>query len=244
MRGQSGELHASASIEITVRVEGRVIANFAWQHMKAATLFRKQVIRLETENKSQPFGEFFEEIRAYCSACIMSTTASLEALINELFVEPNGPLRKHFADFDTEFWGVRGIEKMPILKKYNRALKIMNGPFLDTGADSYKDVKALIGVRDTLVHFKPMWDEPEPSVAELQRMLKDRFTTSPFPDATADFFAVRCMSASCTSWALRSAFQFIEDFAATAGSDLARDKFGAFQTLRAEADLLGTSEQS
>ncbi len=74
--------------------QGRVIANFALQHLTAATIFRDQLVKLEADNAGQPFGNFFVEIRSDGSACIMSAAASLEALINELFIAHNSPLRK------------------------------------------------------------------------------------------------------------------------------------------------------
>lgn len=235
MQDQSGELRASGTVGSTSTAEAKVIANFAWQHMKAATLFRDQVVHLEAANRDQPFGMFFEEIRSYCSACLMSATAALEALINEIFIDPHRPLRRLFRDFENEFWGRRGIEQLPILKKYNKALTMMNCSLLDTGSPSYQDVKALIEFRDMLVHYKPTWDEPRPSSAELERILKNRIAVSPFPDGTADFFAVGGMSASCASWAVSSAFRFIDAFASIASPDLAPDKFAGFRKLCAES---------
>jgi hypothetical protein len=84
---------------------GRVISNFAWQHMKSATLFRNHVIRLEAEHQGDPVGSFFEEIRSYASACVMATGASLEALINECFIAHTSPLRTRLANFEDDFWG-------------------------------------------------------------------------------------------------------------------------------------------
>jgi hypothetical protein len=61
----------------TMQAEGRVIANFAWQHLKAASLFRDHVLRIETDHMGLPLGAFFEDIRSYASACIMSSTPRL-----------------------------------------------------------------------------------------------------------------------------------------------------------------------
>ena len=84
---------------------GRVIANFALQHLKAASMFRHHLIKLETDYAGQAFGSFFEEIRSYGSACIMSATALLEALINELFIAHNSPLRAQLSDVESAFLG-------------------------------------------------------------------------------------------------------------------------------------------
>jgi hypothetical protein len=103
---------------VGLEATGRVIANFAWQHLKAATIFHEHLVMLEAEHAGQPFSSFFEEIRSYASACIMSASASLEALINELFIAHNSRLRTQLGDFEVEFWGKGGIERRPILEKY------------------------------------------------------------------------------------------------------------------------------
>jgi hypothetical protein len=79
---------AKLEIKMGLEVSARVIANFAWQHLKAATIFRDHVTALEKEYIKGDFGAFFEEIRSYASACLMSSVASLEALINELGLTP------------------------------------------------------------------------------------------------------------------------------------------------------------
>ena len=63
-------LHAEPGRYQVVGMEatGRVIANFAWQHLKAATIFGDRVVTLEAEHLGQPFGSFFEEIRSFASA--------------------------------------------------------------------------------------------------------------------------------------------------------------------------------
>src|SRR5688500_17313872 len=119
---------------ISTKVTCEVIANFAWQHLKAATIFREHLIRLEKDHAGQPFGRFFENIRSYGSACIMSATASLEALINELFNTHNSMSHAQMMDFDSVYWGKIGIEKKPILKKYQTALEMLGKSRLDEHA--------------------------------------------------------------------------------------------------------------
>ena len=109
----------------------KVIHNFALEHLKAATIFRDHVVKLEAENAGKEWGSFCEEIRSYVSACILSATAALEALINELFIAHNCRLRNLFTDFEKEFWGPRGIERKTILYKYQLALEMLGKPRLD-----------------------------------------------------------------------------------------------------------------
>ena len=71
-------VEASRPDAVGMKITGRVIANFACQHLKAATFFRDQVCTLEEQFRGQPLATFFEDIRSFSSACIMSATASLE----------------------------------------------------------------------------------------------------------------------------------------------------------------------
>ena len=89
---------------ITAAGKGRFISNFALTHFNAAKHFSVKVGEIESASAGQPFGNFWEEISIYCASCIISAAASLEALINELFIAP-GSLRNPIANFDIFFWG-------------------------------------------------------------------------------------------------------------------------------------------
>lgn len=218
---------------VVLQATGRVIANFAWQHLKAATIFRDQVVRLEAEHVGRPLGQFFEQICAYASACIMSATASLEALINELFIAP-GRLRGQLADFEVEFWGKpdkpkTGIERKPILEKYQLALTMLGVARLDESSSPYRSAWALVELRNALIHYKPTWDPERRRVVELGEALAGRFVLSPFVDAGANFIAQKCMSAGCAKWAVETVGSFAAEF--DRRTHLDEKKMTAFKTL-------------
>lgn len=225
--------HASFEESVNARVEAtaRVIANFAWQHMKAAATFRDRVEAIEASNIAQPFGSFFEDVRSYGSGCIMSAAASLEALINEFFITPDGPLRKKLPDFETQFWGRGGIEWKPPLEKYQIALEMLGQPRLDEHERPFRDAWALIELRNALVHYKPTWDPDRQRKIEMVEVLAGKYDLSPFPDAGADFVAMRSMSAGCTRWVVATALRFIREFHTRAGLD--EHKMSAFWRLDA-----------
>jgi len=220
--------HASVEEHLSDRMEatGRVIANFAWQHLKAAATFRDQVVALESQNASQPFGSFFEDVRSYGSACIMSAAASLEALVNELFITPEGPLRRKISDFESEFWGRGGIEWKPPLEKYQVALEMLGQPKLDEHTPPYRDAWALIELRNALVHYKPTWDPDRQRKVELVEVLAGKYDLSPFPDKGADFVTMRSMSAGCMRWVIITVVNFMMEFHAR--SQLDEHKMSAF----------------
>lgn len=215
------EASLSAEIRVSLQVQatGRVISNFAWQHLKAATTFRDRVVALETENLDQPFGAFFEDIRSYGSACIMSAAASLEALINELFITPEGPLRRQLADFEEDFWGRKGIEWKGPLEKYQLALTMLGHEPFNQHDKTYRSVWALIELRNAFVHYKPTWDPDRQRKVELVEVLNTKYPLSPFPDGGSDFVTMRSMSAGCMRWVIDTTGTFLKEFHARAKLD-------------------------
>jgi hypothetical protein len=208
----------------TAQATGRVIANFATQHLRAAALFRDQVARIETENVGHGFGAFFEDVRSYGSACIMSSTAALEALINELFIAHGSKLRALLSDFETEFWGRDrrgrgGIERKPVLDKYQDALSKLGVLTLDKHSSPYRDAWGLVELRNALVHYKPTWDPDRQRQVELAEVLARRFALSPYSDNGADFVTIQCMSAGCARWAVETVMVFIREFESRAQLD-------------------------
>lgn len=220
----AGQLQA-----VGLQATGRVIANFALQHLTAAALFRNHVARVESQNAGQSFGAFFEDIQSYGSACIMSSAAALEAFINELFIAPSGKLRSLIADFEADFWGRGGIERKSILDKYQQALAMLNMPELDEDMSPYRDAWGLIELRNALVHFKPTWDPVRRRQIELEEALAGQFALSPFPGAGADFVTMKCMSAGCASWAVATVVGFVREFDSRAQLDA--KKIGAFTSV-------------
>ena len=202
----SEQVAASGSVSV------QVIANFAWQHMKAATMFRDHAQELERKHAASAIGPQFEEIRAYASACLMSTAASLEALVNEYFIATNGKLRPMFADFEVDFWARGGVERKPILEKYQHALKLLGYAALDESSTIYQDTSALIELRNNLVHYKPTWDTDRTSKVSLIKYLNGKYPISPFLTASDDFITMQSMSYGCCNWAVGTAFKFIHDF--------------------------------
>ena len=200
------------SLHTQMEAHGRVIANFAWQHMKAADTFRAQVESLEQANLTNAFGPFFEDVRSYGSGCIMSAAASLEALINEFFITPVGPLRKELADFENLFWGRGGIEWKPPLEKYQVALKMLGHDRLDESASVFRNTWALLELRNALVHYKPTWDPDRQRRVDMIEVLAGKYELSPFPDNGSNFVTMRSMSGVCMRWVISTPLTFMHEF--------------------------------
>lgn len=214
----------------TMQATGRVIATFASQHLKAASLFRDHVLRIETDHMGLPLGAFFEDIRSYASACIMSSAASLETLINELFIAHEGNLRARMSDFETEFWGKgrKGIERKRTLHKYQHALLMLNVPKFNENTSPYREAWALVELRNALFHHKPSWDPARHREVNLVKELEGRFLVSPFPHEGADFVTMKCMSHGCARWAVETVLAFVSEFDARTRTQLDAKKIQAF----------------
>lgn len=218
----------SGCIEISVKAEGRFIAAFAYQHMKAALLFKARVVQAEITHAGEPFGPFIEEILIHGSACFMSSAAALEALINELFMMESGPLYCSSIDFDSNTES--GAGRPSTLDKYQKALDVMRVARIPKGSKHYQDACSLFHLRNALVHFKPPWD---PTLNEkLEGRLRGRFSTSPFVDQGADFVALKCMSTGGVTWAVNAVFAFVEEFYVCTQSQLFPKKMEQFLSLR------------
>lgn len=219
--GMAEVIHANATCDATV------IANFAWQHLRASVTFSNQVKKIESIHAGESFGDFFEDIRSYASASIMCANASIESLINELFMDPNLELRSKISNFENTFWGK--IERKPILEKYQHAILLLERPLLDENSTNYKNVWVLNELRNFLVHYKPTWDAEKQRKIDLTNELNGKFQPSPFIPNNSDFITMRCMGFGLSKWAINSVFNFLHDFYDQ--TNLGQDKMAGFWTL-------------
>lgn len=161
--------------DLAIEATGITIANFAGIHLKAAIIFRDRIITLEKENDVYEPARFFQEIQAYASACIISSAAAFEALINELYMAPGNSLIKSFEDLDIlinesnlnsnntlkigfdeykkDYWDK--FEKLSSLEKYNKALMSLGKACIDKETACYQNAQNLIYLRNHLIHFQP-----------------------------------------------------------------------------------------
>ena len=202
---------------------GRAIANYALVHQLAAKEFARQARMVEDANLHEvKIGNFWNAIQLYTTATILTSTAALEAFVNECFLLPNGALRDRISNFDAAFWGEaksngkakRGIEWLPILAKYDKALNLLAEPTLEKiSGTTFQHAEALVALRNALVHFKPLYDPPRSNQQELERKLRAcGFPLSPYHHANSDF-VLQCMTAGCAAWAVQTTADLVGVFA-------------------------------
>lgn len=218
-----GHLNAVAS-SATVSSGGRTRMHFAVKHLFAAARFARRSKELEAEHAEELLGSFFDEIISYVSATILSSIASVEANINEMFVDADEYFKEQKPALMSEIW--KSIEKKPTLEKYQMAFVLKTGERIPKGEKAFQDVDSLIKLRNALVHFNPEWPDEQDIHRKIEQRLCRKFDLSPFM-ISAPFFPDKCMSSGCAKWAVTVSLDFMSEFSKKAGVP---DKFESFQT--------------
>jgi hypothetical protein len=147
--------------------------------------------------KSFSVGDFWNHHRAYVVGAIMTSVASVEALINEFYLDA---VDNHLgAILDTnqqsllaELWKPLEQKRVRILEKYQIALAAIKSNKFDISRGPYQDVSLLIDLRNMLVHFKPEWDNAPKKHKEIEEKLRGKFELNPFwPEDDTSFFSIQ-----------------------------------------------------
>lgn len=215
--------------EITAKLR----VNLSFQHMQEAIHLAELSKVCEADNLGKTFadGVFFDHHRAYVVGAIMTSVASVEAKINEFFLDATDNLLGSILDTGSqdllaELWKIADDKKFPILQKYQIALAATKRSKFDTSKRPYQDVDLLIDLRNMLVHFKPEWNNDKKRHWKIEEKLSGRFTLNPFwPKDDPNFFPFKCLSYGCASWAVTYSMNFILQFFTQIGFDPKTDQF-------------------
>jgi len=188
--------------------------------MVAAAIFARKVFEIEGTHDHQKglvSGEPYYAHRGYVAGAVFSAVASLEATINELFIDAQHGDPNTFKGADPEFapllaerWEV--VERWSILRKYQLALTLAKKQEFGREGSPYEEVDGLIDLRNALVHYKPEWDTDQKKHKELEDRLKSRFALNPFAGPNDAFFPKKCLGHGCAEWAVKSGVSFINEF--------------------------------
>jgi hypothetical protein len=224
----------------TVQITMKSRVNLSFQHMQEAIHLMKLSKDCEAANSGKTFaeGDFFNHHRAYVVGAIMTSVASVEARINEFYLDATDNLLGAILDASpqallAELWKVVDEKRFPILRKYQIALAAIKKSRFDTSRNPYQDMDLLINLRNMLVHFKPEWDNDQKEHKEVEKKLQGRFELNPFwPKDNAIFFPFKCLSHGCANWAVGSSMKFILQFFALIGLDPETDFFKIWKALK------------
>ena len=221
---------ACTQLNLTSTVSIRIRTNIALHQLFAACRLAKLVREVEDQHRSQPLGEFWEEIFQYALGVVMLSVAALECYANELSADLDGVEARPVLPFPTpQSNRARATEvgaavnaadcaatdapapREPILWKFEIAFqRIANRP-MPKGGVVFANTRALIDLRNAVVHFRPEWFDDQDRHAKLSRRLAYKFQRSPFLPAEP-LFPRAWASASFCDWSLTSTVRFIDGF--------------------------------
>lgn len=230
MKKAKGEVNIP-EIQVELKIEARVRHSYSSLHIQAAALFSRLAFEIE-KNYNGVFSKEFIEHRCFITNTIFSTTAFLEAYINELFCDlsdsvmrKNGKYKSLESRFDifSEKWqeGIPRTARYSILDKYQYALEFAGKVKLDKGSSIYQDIYALVTLRNALTHYEPEWMQKGSNVADehrITKMLKPRIKElNPLVGAGCTYYPHKCMGHGLTEWAVESSIKFVDEFSERIG---------------------------
>ena len=208
--------------------------NLASHHLFAACRFSAKVKEIENANLGKEFSGFWEEILHNSLGVATLSVAALESYANEMYFE--GAVLKSSMNASAAEEMASIIDRETILKKYALALSITTGKKLDLGISVTQNVKALIEVRNAIIHFKPEWFGEKDKHEKLSTTLQNRFTASPFL-TNEPLFPRAWASHSFTVWALKTTVDFIEHFHKEANTKSVLEKFKGHLTNYSDGEI-------
>jgi hypothetical protein len=190
-------------------------AYFSAYHLWAAQRFAKHADAIEDDAEG-----FNIANRAFVTGAVLSAAAFLEAAINEIYddvVDGHEPyvglLSASTKACLTHLWTRRNtLERVPTLRKYQRALECAGLTAFDEGKQPYEDAALLVQLRNTLVHARPVTRETG-YMSALDNKLRDRFPANrPMAKMGNPYFPDQCLGAGCAFWSVTAATNLADEF--------------------------------
>ena len=196
---------------ITATTEAR--SNFASQHLAAAEYFCEIVSTVEST--SLPNKDTLpppEYIHCWFASIVFSALA-MEANAQDLLTasdrhEPSAANGRRFRAEDL---------RRPLMERYNLLYQVaLGGKRLPQDSGIAQEARALVLLRDEIVHFKTEFRSSAPASKTLEALLRARLPLNPFKCGEI-FCPEQCVSAGSSSWAIRVARGFMRHFSEQTG---------------------------
>ena len=110
----------------------------------------------------------------------------------------------------------RSDHRKPLMDRYALLQQVGTGKALDLGQGLAQEAKALLILRDEIVHYKTEWMSAPAVSVKMESLLNGRFELSRYRTSEV-FFPDRCVSASSAMWATETARSFMRTFAESTG---------------------------
>jgi len=205
---------------------------FSVRYIQSAALLCRLGYRIEKDFLKS--GTISEEDRlsheVFILNSILSSVAFLESTINELYADAADDAyfftdKKNEVLLQTigEKWrNEKNFDRAPLVNKYLKILMIADKPGFDDGNPVFSDIRSLIEIRNSLMHYKREWivvqkgeislDFEETHGEKLERMLRNKFPGNPLAQKNRPFFPDTCFGHGCAEWAVGNSLAFTDEF--------------------------------
>lgn len=196
----------------------RIKHNFSKQHLRSSYLLACEAKGIEEKaERPRKDDNLWASHRAYVTGAIISAVAGLEASINEFFLEACDRSKRSLNGLDGDVVSLIAdmwleIERKPILSKYQICLSLARKDKFMKSRQPYKDAESLVKLRNSLVHYKPEWDEEAKVHDNLQKRLSGKFDWNPLASPGHIWFPHKCLGSGCALWSFSTAQNLIADF--------------------------------
>lgn len=180
---------------------------FASHHLRGARAAAMRIRAVEDANQGAAFGPHFEPIMFDSTAVVIGAVAALDAFIGEIQFAPERSFPAQPLAFARTCMEL--VSRKPTLVRLSVLAQLAGKAPPDFGRYPGQAVRALIELRNELVHYEPEWTGEQTSHAKLGTMIKQYAVPSPFLPSTDPLFPYRWMSYGSAKWAVES----VRDFA-------------------------------
>jgi len=193
-------------------------------HLSAVQLFAEKCRAIE-DSPDSDYYQIHKEQLSYSISAVIMAAAFLEATINEFYCDSTcsiGATRLPDAihrDLLAKLWS-RGIPRTAsysITEKYDIALEMLGKPPFNTNANPFQDVKLLVDLRNTLIHYEPETVSSDPEIdskkiKKLHARFRDKFAINKIAPPGALFYPDKMLGAGCANWAKTSVITYADAF--------------------------------
>ncbi len=213
-------------------IEVRFTTYFSIQHLKSAYYLAVESRKIERAYipNDAAFGKstLYSQNTAFVTGSLFASVSFLEATIREIVSdiinekERANDLSPDIRNLIESEWNRKknNLERMSILKKYQKVSELISQERIDTDSDTYNNLKSIIMVRNTLVHYEPKeYSIHSPNISinpnqyKLTGFLDGKFEYSVFYGKSGNpFFPDKCLGYGFAKWALQNAILFADEF--------------------------------
>ena len=180
--------------------------------MRAAAQFARQAGEIEQQHTGD-VGDPLDEITLHVISAIVMAASSLEAFINEVFLNANIYLPQYDKVLKARW---PKYEQKKVLDKFQLAMRLRTKKRMDSGVSIYQNADTLILMRNAVVHFKPEWSHEKRIQKRIEQCIQKKFALSPFAHGDS-VFPDQCMSYGCARWCVETALAFVDAFCTQSG---------------------------